>query len=121
MTTRYPVKLSTLLAATMLLPAPFTGGCATTPRNADRDTASLDETPVAGREAVLTVYGMSCPLCANNVDKMLLEVPGVTAVNVDMGTGEARVTLDGSTPVTRRQLADAIDRSGFTLQRIDFP
>jgi copper chaperone CopZ len=121
MITRNPVKLSILLAAAILPSLLWTGGCATTPRNADRDTASLDETPVAGREAVLTVYGMSCPLCANNVDKMLLEIPGVTVVNVDMGTGEARVSFDGSTPVTRRQLAEAIDRSGFTLQRIDIP
>ena len=83
--------------------------------------AESDQTPVRGREAVLTVYGMSCPLCANNVDKTLLQVPGVQAVRVDMGTGRATVTLDGTTPVTRGQLARAVDRSGFSLQRIEAP
>lgn len=96
-------------------------GCATGGGTVDESVAMarMDDTPVEGREAVLTVYGMSCPLCANNVDKTLLAVPGVTDVQVDMSTGHARVTLDGQTTVTRRQLAQAVDKSGFTLQRIE--
>ena len=84
-------------------------------------TARDDDSPIASDVVYLTVYGMSCPLCANNVDAMLLDVPGVTDVNVDMGTGRATVQLDGHTPVSRRQLAGAIDRSGFSLRRIDVP
>lgn len=109
---------SALLAASLVL-----GGCAAGGGAADDSVAAArtDDTPVQGREAILTVYGMSCPLCANNVDKSLLEVPGVTAVDVDMSTGRARVTLDGKTPVTRGQLARAVDNSGFTLRSVQAP
>lgn len=81
--------------------------------------ARLSAEPIAESEVLLTVFGMSCPLCANNVDNSLMEVPGVTDVSLDMGTGIAVVSLDGRTPVSRRQLAAAIDRSGFSLQRVD--
>lgn len=96
-------------------------GCAAgkAPEDDHVSAARMDDTRIQGREAVLTVYGMSCPLCASNVDKSLLAVRGVTNVDVDMSTGTARIGLDGKTPVTRRQLAEAVDRSGFTLKRIE--
>jgi copper chaperone len=81
---------------------------------------NMDE-PIKGGRAVLTVFGMSCPLCANNVDKVLLDVPGVTGVSVDMGTGRADVSLDSKTPPTRRMLEDAVARSGFTLKSVEVP
>lgn len=112
-----------IAAIVMVVSALLGGGCSSDGRARDSATApgveEVDQTPVRGREAVLTVFGMSCPLCANNVDKSLLQVPGVQAVSVDMGTGRATVTLDGTTPVTRGQLARAVDRSGFSLKRIE--
>jgi copper chaperone CopZ len=111
-----------LIAAATLSAATFLTGCSSGGAKGPASTAGvMDDTPIQGREAKLVVYGMSCPLCANNVDKTLLEVPGVTDVAVDMSTGIARVTLDGKTPVTPRQLATAVDRSGFSLQSIDTP
>lgn len=96
------------------------GGCANG-GGADASVleARVSDEPIAESEVLLTVYGMSCPLCANNVDNTLLSVPGVEDVSLDMGTGIAVVRLDGRTPVTRRQLAAAVDRSGFSLQRVE--
>lgn len=79
----------------------------------------LDDQPIKGMSAVLTVYGMSCPLCANNVDKVLLAVPGVTGVQVDMGSGRAVVSLDVKNPPSKRELAQAVDKSGFSLKGIE--
>lgn len=79
------------------------------------------EAVLDSRSATLIVHGMSCPLCANNVDKQLLAVPGVSAVNVDMGTGEAKVQMLPAARVTRRQLADAVYKSGFTLAEVRVP
>ena len=73
---------------------------------------------IPGDSATLVVHGMSCPLCANNVDKQLLDVKGVKAVRVDMGTGEVLVELIPGVVVTRDQLAGAVDRSGFTLAEV---
>lgn len=111
--------MTSMLLVAIGLAAPL-GGCATTGQ-ADESVAAarMDDTAVEGQHAVLTVYGMSCPLCANNVDEKLKEVPGVTAVNVDMDSGRATVTLDGKTRVTRRQLAGAVDKSGFSLRRVE--
>lgn len=96
------------------------GGCAggpkTTPQ-AQSTAPALIDAPTA----TLIVHGMSCPLCANNVDKQLLTVPGVQSVNVDMGTGEVKVNLAPEARVTRQQLADAVDKSGFTLTEVRIP
>lgn len=77
-----------------------------------------DDVPITAASATLVVHGMSCPLCANNVDKQLLDVAGVTEVLVDMGTGEVTLNLAPDVPVTRRQLVEAVDRSGFTLAEV---
>jgi len=77
-----------------------------------------DDVPITAASATLVVHGMSCPLCANNVDKQLLDIAGVTEVLVDMGTGEVTLNLAADVPVTRRQLVEAVDRSGFTLAEV---
>lgn len=96
-------------------------GCASGPRTDGptglTDPAAVVESPTA----TLVVHGMSCPLCANNVDKQLLEVPGVSSVHVDMGTGEAKVEFLPKARVTKQQLADAVYKSGFTLAEVRVP
>lgn len=118
------MRLTTLILAASLTSACLgLTGCGTSNNAAHQDTAAdrADDTPLQGSEAILTVYGMSCPLCANNVNESLMKVPGVTSVDVDMGSGRTRVGLDGTTQVTRRQLAEAVDRSGFSLQAVETP
>jgi copper chaperone CopZ len=83
--------------------------------------------PVAGSGhvdeyvATLHVRGMSCPLCANNIDRQLLKIPGVERVSVNLGNGEVRVRMASSPRPTKEQLTQAIERSGFTLVRADMP
>lgn len=71
--------------------------------------------------ARLYVKGMSCPLCAHNINKQLLRVPGVEKVSVNLGTGVVLATISAASPPSREQLADAINESGFTLDRIEMP
>ncbi len=73
---------------------------------------------VGGKSAVLEVRGLSCPLCASNIDKQLLQVDGVSGVVVNIGKGEAILALDGSGRTTRTALTRAVHRSGFTLVSI---
>ncbi len=70
-------------------------------------------------EVRVVVHGMSCPLCATNVDRAIADVPGVDKVAVDMETGDVLVSLTGSPSVTPRALAAAVASTGFTLQTID--
>ena len=82
------------------------------------EPAAIDDAPIEADRVTLVVYGMSCPLCATNVDKQLLAVAGVQNVNVDLSTGRIDVALAASPKPTTRQLAAAIEKSGFTLKDI---
>jgi copper chaperone CopZ len=64
---------------------------------------------------------MSCPLCATNIDKQLLQVPGVRKVSVDLGSGKVVVDLKERPKPSRAALAKAIRDSGFTMTRIEVP
>lgn len=80
---------------------------------------AISDEPIERERITLVVYGMSCPLCATNVDKQLLAVAGVTSVNVDLSTGNIDVLIADEAPrPSTRQLADAVVRSGFTLKDI---
>jgi copper chaperone CopZ len=84
------------------------------------DPSLGDAMPIASAGAVITVHGMGCPQCANNLDLQLRAVPGVQDVEVDMGSGVVRVTLAGQLPrPSRKQLAEAVRDSGFTPLRVE--
>lgn len=78
-----------------------------------------DTTPVSGSAATLVVNGMSCPLCVTNLDKQLLRMPGVLAVQPNLNDGRVLVTVKPLSPPTRGELAKAVHESGFTLIRIE--
>lgn len=106
------------LTLMLLAAALVAGGCAS--KQATTDTAPAEPAQtLTGDTAVLTVFGLSCPLCANNVDKQLMRVEGVTGVKADLKSGLVVVHLDPSNPPTRDDLANAIEESGFTLVKID--
>ena len=69
--------------------------------------------------ATLIVHGLGCPLCAHNIDKQLLALPGVETVRVDLGSGSVFVTMAAENGPTSEQLAAAVEQSGYTLVRID--
>ena len=69
--------------------------------------------------AVLQVRGMSCPLCAHNIDLQLRKVAGVTDVVVDLGTGNVTAKLDRSVPAAA--LEKAVADAGFTVAGVTTP
>jgi len=78
--------------------------------------------PIAHSTATLEVHGLSCPKCASNVDLTLARVKGVAKVNqVDMSTGEVRLTFTPDQHPSPSELARAVDRSGYTLVAIRTP
>jgi copper chaperone CopZ len=75
--------------------------------------------PSDARVAVLRVNGMSCPLCAHNINLQLHDLPGVRGVHVDLGKGLVTVAMANSFPPSEQQLTKAIRDSGFSLVGID--
>ncbi len=100
------------------LPLVLASGCA---QRTPVVNSPADTVPIASSSATLIVHGMSCPLCASNVDKQLLSIRGITSADVDMGTGAVTIKLAPGSTVTRAQLADAVDKSGFTLTEVRVP
>lgn len=94
-------------------------GCASGAKTASTGGGSGE--PIAANSATLVVHGMSCPLCANNVDKQLKEVPGVRDVNVDMSTGQVKVGFKEGRHPSEAQLRKAVDGTGFSLKSISTP
>jgi copper chaperone CopZ len=86
-------------------------GCVSLPPQSRLD----DQTLLSG-EVVLTVYGLSCPLCASNLDQQLSRIPGVVELYPDLDTGAIRVTLADGHQVSVSTFARAIQDGGFTLQ-----
>ncbi|MGP1347308.1 MAG: heavy-metal-associated domain-containing protein [Phycisphaerales bacterium] len=77
-----------------------------------------DSRPISGDTARLTVRGMSCPKCANNIDRQLQRVTGVSGINIDMSTGHVDVSFRPGVKASPKELAQAITNTGFTLVEV---
>jgi copper chaperone len=63
--------------------------------------------------ASYTVVGMTCSHCVNAVTEEVSEVPGVTAVDVDLATGGLTVTSDA--PIDEAALRAAVEEAGYSV------
>ena len=70
-----------------------------------------EETSVS--ETVIKVAGMTCGHCVTAVQGEISKLPGVTGVEVDLGTGTVRITADP--PPDPAALSAAVDEAGYEL------
>jgi copper ion binding protein len=63
--------------------------------------------------ATYTVTGMTCGHCVSAVTEEVTQVPGVTAVDVDLASGRLTVTSDA--PVADDAVRAAVDEAGYEL------
>ena len=59
------------------------------------------------------VNGMTCDHCVRAVTQEIGAIAGVTAVHVDLATGD--VTVTGTREIPTEQLAAAVDEAGYEL------
>ena len=59
------------------------------------------------------VTGMTCDHCVRAVTEEVGAIPGVTAVEVDLATGD--VTVSSTQEIAHDQLAAAVDEAGYQL------
>jgi copper chaperone len=62
---------------------------------------------------VITVKGMTCGHCVSAVQQEIGSLPGVTGVEVELGTGTVRVTAEP--PPDTEALRAAVDAAGYEL------
>lgn len=91
-------------------------GCASVPDSALAGPG--DGSLTAHRSVELTVHGLSCPLCSNNLDGQLRRVAGVEDAVIDLETGAVTVNFAEGHAVSREDLARAVRDAGFTLRDI---
>lgn len=61
----------------------------------------------------VTVTGMTCQHCVMSVTEEICEIPGVSAVDVELASGAVTVRADRE--LRRDELAVAVDEAGFAL------
>ena len=60
-----------------------------------------------------SVEGMTCQHCVNAVTQEVSAIPGVTAVTVDLESGQVSITSEDS--LATDDVAAAIDEAGYVL------
>ena len=60
------------------------------------------------------VEGMTCQHCVASVTEEVSELPGVSAVSVDLATGS--LTVDSAVPLAREDVAAAVAEAGYRLR-----
>jgi copper chaperone len=63
--------------------------------------------------ATYTVTGMTCGHCVSAVTEEVSQVPGVTAVDVDLESGGLTVTSDA--PVDEGAVRAAVEEAGYAV------
>jgi len=66
-----------------------------------------------GVKWVALVTGMSCPLCAKNIEKQVSRLEGVVDVKIDLGTGRVEVVYSRAHEGDKSSIAKAIKDAGF--------
>jgi copper chaperone len=64
--------------------------------------------------ATYTVTGMTCGHCVASVTEEVEQVAGVTAVHVDLATGQVTVTSEA--PVDDVLIKGAVEEAGYALR-----
>ncbi len=66
------------------------------------------------------VDGLSCPFCAYGLEKKLMEIEGITKVEISVEKGEALLSLDGETEVDPERVKAEVKKAGFTPREVTF-
>ncbi len=71
---------------------------------------------VGASEFTLRVDGLACPFCAYGVEKKLLQVPGVAAIDILINEGKVILKLREGADLDVAALDTAVEKAGFTLR-----
>ncbi len=65
--------------------------------------------------AELSVNGLSCPFCVFGIEKKLLDVPGVSDVEVFLDEGRIAIKFEVESAATVKDLEEAVRKAGFEV------
>lgn len=79
------------------------------------------EEEFATTTAEISAHGLSCPLCASNLDDQINRISGVKESRIDFETGTLHVTVREGQMVSKSSLFRAVRDAGFTPVRFRTP
>lgn len=75
---------------------------------------------VEAKQAVIAVKGLSCPVCAHRLEKVLAKLPGAEKAQVDLQKSQALVDFAPNTKVTNQEIGQKVRDAGFVPGMIDW-
>lgn len=78
----------------------------------------FEDVTVPEGTTVLSVNGMSCPLCVTNVDEGLEKLPGIKEIRTDLSNGTVTLQIAGEKRPTLADFDRVVRESGFTLTKV---
>ncbi len=74
--------------------------------------------PAQAAKLVYTLYadGLACPFCAYGIEKQLLAIEGVVAVETDLKTGTVTITMRDGATMDEAVARKAVEDAGFTVR-----
>lgn len=63
---------------------------------------------------IIKVQGISCGNCVNSIEESVSGLTGVSAVKVELGSGEVSVTFDNK-KTTLNQIKEVIEEQGYEV------
>ena len=67
----------------------------------------------------LTIHGMHCASCANNIEKSLKKIPGIKEANVSLMTKKGILEIEEGVLVADDELKKAVSKVGYKLVGIE--
>ena len=65
-------------------------------------------------DATIKAKGMSCPMCSNNINRVLKKIPGVADAYVNLKSGVVVVEFKAGQKPALTDLVQAVNDAGFT-------
>ena len=72
------------------------------------------------KTAVVAVKGLSCPLCARRLQKVLSALPGAHGAKVELAKEKAVIDFAADTKTTDEQIAKTVRDAGFIPGKIEW-
>lgn len=71
-------------------------------------------------DAIVETKGMSCPMCANNIDRVLKKNPDIDEVHINLKKGLVIVQFKSGQKPPLSVLILAVEDSGFTVENAEY-
>ncbi len=96
-------------------------GSASTSQNVSAHPTNPAASFAVERTATIWVKGMTCPFCASNLETYIARIDGMERIDANLATGRVLVQVTSFDGDTESKLRKAVDDSGFTVDRFEFP